>query len=82
MPIQGYDEWEQYHLDELETELCLRHRYNPHKEEGLRWMEDQVLIKMEKKVWEDLIDVRIPRYLLKKYIIYCSQLHNHIQLPS
>jgi len=40
------DSWEQYHLDDLETELCYRHRYNPHRAE---WTKDQVLIKMEKK---------------------------------
>ncbi|XP_005092965.1 eukaryotic elongation factor 2 kinase [Aplysia californica] len=43
---KGVDQWEQYHLDDLETELCFRHRYNAHKKE---WTKDTVLVKMEKK---------------------------------
>ncbi|RUS71830.1 hypothetical protein EGW08_020415 [Elysia chlorotica] len=40
------DHWEQYHLDELETEMAIRHRYHPHKK---IWNQDTVLCKMEKK---------------------------------
>lgn len=71
---KGYDEWEQYHLDELETELCLRHRYNPHKEEGQRWMEDQVLIKMEKKPFTRGAMRQCFR-LKKKHSMKCNSSH-------
>lgn len=44
---KGVDHWEKYHLDDIETELAIRHRYNPRKK---IWMQDHVLVKMEKKV--------------------------------
>ncbi|XP_059168099.1 eukaryotic elongation factor 2 kinase-like [Physella acuta] len=43
---KGVDHWEKYHLDDIETELAIRHRYNPRKK---IWMQDHVLVKMEKK---------------------------------
>ncbi|KAK3762128.1 hypothetical protein RRG08_024938 [Elysia crispata] len=43
---KGVDQWEQYHLDELETEMAIRHRYHAHKQ---LWMQDTVLVKMDKK---------------------------------
>lgn len=43
---KGVDHWEQYHLDNLETEIAIRHRYHAHKQ---YWVQDTVLVKMEKK---------------------------------
>jgi elongation factor 2 kinase len=43
---KGVDHWAEYHLDDLETELAIRHRYNPRKK---IWFQDHVLVKMEKQ---------------------------------
>ncbi|CAG5126427.1 unnamed protein product [Candidula unifasciata] len=43
---KGVDHWAEYHLDDLETELAVRHRYNPRRK---IWIQDHVLVKMEKK---------------------------------
>ena len=39
------DPWANFHIDDLETERCIRHRYNALKK---TWTEDEVLVKMEK----------------------------------
>ncbi|XP_055874771.1 eukaryotic elongation factor 2 kinase-like [Biomphalaria glabrata] len=43
---KGVDQWEKYHLDDIDTELAIRHRYNPRRKS---WAQDHVLVKMEKK---------------------------------
>lgn len=40
------DPWAEFHIDEYETEVCIRHRYNALKKV---WIRDNVLVKMEPK---------------------------------
>ena len=41
------DPWEEFHLDDYPTEICIRHRYSALKK---AWVTDEVKVKMEKKV--------------------------------
>lgn len=42
------DPWASFHIEDIETEFCIRHRYNPHKKQ---WTKDEVQVKMMKKVF-------------------------------
>lgn len=41
------DPWASFHIEDIKTEFCIRHRYNPHKK---TWTMDEVQVKMMKKV--------------------------------
>lgn len=41
------DPWAKFHIDEAKGEVCIRHRYNPHRK---TWSKDEVQVKMESKV--------------------------------
>lgn len=41
-----HDPWSDFKTNELETEECIRHRYNPHKKS---WVKDEVRVKIEKQ---------------------------------
>jgi len=41
------DPWAEFHIENIKTETCTRHRYHPHKR---IWVKDEVFIKMETKV--------------------------------
>lgn len=41
------DPWASFHIEDIKTEFCIRHRYNPHKK---TWTKDEVQVKMMKKV--------------------------------
>ena len=43
-----HDPWAKFHIDEMKTEVCIRHRYNPHKN---KWCTDEVQVKMEPKAF-------------------------------
>lgn len=40
------DPWASFHIEDIKTEFCIRHRYNPHKK---TWTMDEVQVKMMKK---------------------------------
>ena len=42
-----HDPWAAFHIENMESEVCIRHRYNPHKK---TWTKDEVTVKLEKKV--------------------------------
>ncbi|XP_078319080.1 eukaryotic elongation factor 2 kinase-like isoform X2 [Crassostrea virginica] len=42
------DPWASFHIEDIETEFCIRHRYNPHKKQ---WTKDEVQVKMMKKAF-------------------------------
>ncbi|KAJ8318097.1 hypothetical protein KUTeg_003188 [Tegillarca granosa] len=41
-----HDPWSDFKTNELNTEECIRHRYNPHKK---TWVKDEVRVKIEKQ---------------------------------
>ncbi|KAK3089352.1 hypothetical protein FSP39_002962 [Pinctada imbricata] len=40
------DPWAAFHIENIESEFCIRHRYNPHKK---TWCKDEVNVKIETK---------------------------------
>lgn len=40
------DPWASFHIEDIKTEFCIRHRYNPHKK---TWTKDEVQVKMMQK---------------------------------
>ncbi|XP_060076123.1 eukaryotic elongation factor 2 kinase-like [Ylistrum balloti] len=40
------DPWKAFHIEDIDSEICIRHRYNPHKK---TWLTDEVKVKMESK---------------------------------
>ncbi|XP_052068351.1 eukaryotic elongation factor 2 kinase-like isoform X1 [Mytilus californianus] len=41
-----HDPWSKFHIEQIQTEMCIRHRYNPHKK---IWCTDEVQVKMQTK---------------------------------
>jgi hypothetical protein len=41
------DPWAVFHIEDITTETCIRHRYNPHRK---MWTKDEVQVKMMDKV--------------------------------
>ncbi|OWF37884.1 eukaryotic elongation factor 2 kinase-like isoform X1 [Mizuhopecten yessoensis] len=40
------DPWKAFHIEDIDSEVCIRHRYNPHKK---TWLTDEVKVKIESK---------------------------------
>ncbi|XP_033737069.1 eukaryotic elongation factor 2 kinase-like isoform X1 [Pecten maximus] len=40
------DPWKAFHIEDIDSEICIRHRYNPHKK---TWLTDEVKVKIESK---------------------------------
>lgn len=45
--VHENDPWATFHIDKGKAEICIRHRYNPHKK---IWCTDEVQVKLEAKV--------------------------------
>lgn len=46
--VHEHDPWSSFHIDEAKTEICIRHRYHPHKKV---WCTDEVQVKMQSKAF-------------------------------
>ncbi|KAK7502009.1 hypothetical protein BaRGS_00006761 [Batillaria attramentaria] len=66
------DPWAEFHIEDCETEVCVRHRYNALKK---MWITDNVLVKMESKPFTR--GAMRQCYRLKKLSTFCTEDWKH-----